>query len=141
MTTEDNKRLTARWFEEVFNQGNLATVDELLAPAAVSHMPSPAPDVVGPEAFKQVVRDFRTGLPDLHVALDDLIAEGDQVVTRWTLTGTHRGTFMGIPPTGNRVTATGISIVRFDGGQEIEAWNEWDAGGLGQQLRAAPAAG
>lgn len=139
MSAETNKQRTIRWFEEVFTQGNLATVDEL-APAAVSHMPSPAPDVIGGEAFKEVVRAFRAGFPDIHFTVEDLIAEGDKVACRVTFTGTHRGDFMGIPATGTLVTVSAIAITRWAGGKEVEAWSEWDAGGLEQRLRAAAAA-
>jgi steroid delta-isomerase-like uncharacterized protein len=136
MSTEENKRLLVRWPEEVFNQGNLDAVDELASADVVWHGPHPAPDCVGTEAIKQIVRDFRAAFPDLHIAINELIAEGDKTVHRATTTGTHQGEFLGIPPTGKHVTLTSMSICRWDGGKLVEGWDEADFCGLKQRLKA-----
>lgn len=137
MSVEANKQLSRRWWDEVFNQGNLATVDHL-APAVLSHMHSPGPDREGAEAFKQVVQHLRTAFPDLHITVDDIFGEGDKVVTRWTFTGTHRGEYFGIPSTSKEVMVTGMSVDRFAEGKLVESWNEWDGRGLERQLRSMP---
>jgi predicted ester cyclase len=136
MSAETNKRLMIRWLEEVFNQGNLASVDELAASDAVFHGPYPTPDVVGTDGVKQFVRDFRAGLADPRFTLEVLIAEGDLTAHRVTTTGIHRGELLGIPPTGNPVTMTSMTIFRWNEGRLVEGWDEWDLGGLRQRLRA-----
>lgn len=97
--SEENKALIRRYFEEVWNKGNLAFVDENMASSYVNHDPALAgfPQIQG---FKQRVTMIRTAFPDFHFTIDDMVAEGDKVVTRWTARGTNRGAFMGIPPTG-----------------------------------------
>ncbi len=98
--SEQNRAIVRRLYEEVFNQGNLGTADELLAPDARSHAgPSP-----GPEGLKRHTSMLRAAFPDLHQSIEDVIAEGDKVVVRTTCTGTHVGEFMGIPPTGRQFT-------------------------------------
>jgi predicted ester cyclase len=136
LSTEENKRLLIRWPEEVFNQRNPDAVDELAAADVVWHGPHPAPDCVGTEAIKRVVRDFLAAFPDLRIAGDELLAEGDKTVHRATTTGTHRGEFLGIPPTGRRVTLTSMSICRWAGGKLVEGWDEADLGGLKERLKA-----
>lgn len=134
--TEENKRSMVRLPEEVFNQGELDLLDEILSPGVVWHGPYPEPDTVGIEAIRQIVRDFRAAFPDLRIAIQDLFAEGDKTVHRATTTGTHRGAFLGIPPTGKRVAFTSISICRWDGGKLVEGWDEADFGGLRRRLTA-----
>ena len=140
MSTEDNKALVRRIIEEVWNQGNLAVVDELSDENVVNHNP-PGPPLQGPEAFKQFVLMYRSAFPDTHFTIEDEIAEGEKVVTRWTARGTHKGELMGIPPTGKQVTVTGISIDRFAGGKSIESWTNFDTLGMMQQLGVVPAIG
>ncbi len=114
MSTEDNKALVRRLYEEVFNRGNLPTVDELLATDYIDHtaLPGTSP---GPEGLKQFISMFRAAFPDLHFTIEDMIAEGDTVVVRQTYRGTHKGDLMNIPPTGKQVTITSIDIGRFAG--------------------------
>jgi predicted ester cyclase len=81
---------------------------------------------------------FYTAFPDMHYTVEDLIAEGDKVVCRWTVRATHQGEFMGVPATGKVVTWTGISITRFAGGKDVEDWESFDMLGLMQQLGAIP---
>ncbi len=138
MSTEENKALTRRVMEEMFNKGNLDVADELLAPDFVDHDPAMPEDVRGPEGFKEYVGAFRSAFSDLHIRIDDQIAEGDKVVTRWTGTGTHDGDFMGIAPTGNRGEITGMEIRRISGGKLVEGWEGYDALGLMQLMGAIP---
>ena len=138
MSAEENKALTRRVMEEMFNKGNLDVADELLAPDFVVHDPAMPEDVRGPEGFKEYVGAFRSAFSDLHIRIDDQIAEGDKVVTRWTGTGTHDGDFMGIAPTGNRGEITGMEIRRISGGKLVEGWEGYDALGLMQQMGAIP---
>jgi len=135
---EDNKAIARRTFEEIWNQGNLGVADEIYDASSVSHgtgveLPP------GPEGFKQYVSIYLSAFPDVHFTIEDQIAEGDRVVTRWIARGTHNGELMGIPATGKQVVVTGISINEFVGGKLVESWNNWDGLGMMQQLGVFPA--
>ncbi len=143
MSTEENKATVRRLTEEGWNQGNVAVFDELTAPNWVYHDPV-VPDVRTLEDYKRFVTETRSAFPDLHFMLEDMIAEGDKVVGRWTFHGTNTGaivTPMPIPATGKQVTMTGILIVRFAGGKGVEVWDQADSLGLFQQLGLIPAPG
>jgi steroid delta-isomerase-like uncharacterized protein len=140
MSLEGNKAIVRRLFQEAWNRGNLNVVDELLTTNYVFHEPISG-DIRGPGGYKQFVTVYRTGAPDIHFTIEDQVAEGDKVVTRYTTTGTHQGNFMGIAPTGKRLRVTGIAIVRFEGGKIAEDWVNWDALGLMQQLGVVPPLG
>ena len=135
MTTEQNKLSVRRSFEEVWNQGDMAVADMLHGENVIFHDPA-TPGVKGLAAFKQMVTMYRTIFANIHFTLLDQIAEDDKVVTRWQITCTHVGEFMGIPPTHRQVTATGITIDRFAGGKTVETWTNWDLLGVLQQLGA-----
>jgi steroid delta-isomerase-like uncharacterized protein len=138
MSAEVNKALVHRFFEEMLNLGNADVGDELFAVDAVDHAAFPD-QVAGREGFKQAVRLVHGAFPGIHYTVDDMIAEGDRVATRWTLRGTHAGEFLGVPPSGNQVTVTGINVLRFANGQIVECWETWDRLGMLQQLGALPA--
>jgi len=137
MSTEENKVLGRRWIEEIWDKGNLAVVNEILASNFVFHYAPPgvAPDR---EGYKQTLTMYRTSSPDMHYTVDDMVAEGDKVTIRWAGKGTHRGALMEIAPTGKKVTITGISIIRIAGGKIVEEWTEQDMLGVLQQLGVAP---
>ncbi len=135
--TEENKALLRRYTDEVVNKGNLDAADEMVAPGYVHHQP-PNPDQHGIDRFKQLVVDLRTAFPDIHVAIDDQIAEGDRVATRITIRGTHLGEFLGVAPTGRKVEMKGIAIDRCSDGKIVEGWECSDALGLMRQLGAVP---
>ena len=120
MSAEENKTIVHR-AEELWNTGNLAIADEVYAKNFVNHDPG-APDVRDLETYKGFIAAVRTGLPDFHVTIEDMIAEGDKVAGRWTASGTHLGELIGIPPTGKQATWTGMTIHRFAGGKIVEAW-------------------
>ena len=134
MSTEENKALARRVIEEMFNKGNLDVADELIAPDYVDHDPAMPEDVRGPEGFKEYVSAYRSAFSDLHVEIEDQLAEGDLVATRWTGTGTHDGELAGIPPTGNRVTLPGMEIVRISDGKLVEGWEGYDSMTMMRQL-------
>ncbi len=138
MQPEENKAVVRRFLEEIFNEGNLDVADELFAPDYVLHDPAAPEEVRGPEGIKQYVGMYRSAYPDTHFTIEDQIAEGDKVVTRWTGQGTHEGELMGIPPSGNRVTVTGILLDRVSGGKIEEGWVNYDALGMMQQIGAIP---
>ena len=140
MSTEENKAIVRRWMEECYNQGNLAVADELIAPDYVNHS-APLGQVPGVEGEKQYATMIRSAYPDFHVAIEDQIAEGDKVVTRYTVRGTHEGEFMGIPPTDKQITVTGVHIHRIAGGKVVEGWSEFDQLGALQQLGVVPPMG
>lgn len=131
-----NKAIFRRYFDEVLNTGNLDLVDELIAANYVSHYPTGYDFGGGPEDVKQIVTTVRTGFPNVHFTIEDVFAEGDRVVGRWTFGGTHQGDFMGIPPSGKQVSVMGIAIYRIVDEKIAEAWVAWDALGLMQQIRA-----
>ena len=137
MSVEENKADTRRAIKGFWNQGNMALLDEFWAPNYINHDPT-NPEVRDLEGFKQWVIAARTAFPDLNVTIDDLIAEGDKVVTRWTVRGTHKGEFGKIPATGKKVTFTGITISRFVDGKTVESWWSDDDLGLMQQLGVIP---
>ena len=139
MSTEDNKVLVRRFYEEVINQKNLALVDELCTTTHVYH--NPPTTLHGREEFKQLLSLYITAFSDARLTVEDQIAEGDRVVTRYTFRGTHQADLMGIPPTGKPVTVTGIIITRIVNGKSEEGWLNFDALGMLQQLGALPAMG
>jgi predicted ester cyclase len=137
MGIEQNKALYRQYIQEVFNEGRLDRLDELLSPSYV-YRNAPPGTPPGAEAIRQVVTMFRTGFPDLHITIDDQVAEGDLVCTRATTRGTHNGTIFGIAPTGNVVTMTGFTQVRIVDGRVAESWVTNDVMGLMNQLHAGP---
>jgi steroid delta-isomerase-like uncharacterized protein len=138
MSTEDNKALVRRAYD-AYNQRNWAAYYELFTPDCVGHYASMT--IPGLEAYKQFLSMYLTAFPDLHVTLEDIIAEGDIVVVRQTGHGIHQGDLMGIPPTGKQVTVTGINIARFANGKAVELWGNSDDLGLLQQLGVVPTMG
>ena len=140
MSAEEKKAIVRRFFEELWNQGKLDVADEIFATDYIFHEPV-AGEVRGPEGFKQFVSMYRIAFPDLQFRIEDQIAEGDKIVTRWTATGTHKGELMGISPTSVQVTVTGIGIARTDGGKIVEFWDNYDALGMLQQLGVVPPLG
>jgi steroid delta-isomerase-like uncharacterized protein len=136
---EQNKTIARRAFEEVQSRGNLALVDELVAGDYVGH--TPLKEIHGPEGAKQFFSMLREAFPNMQVTVEDQIAEGDKVVTRWTGRGTHKGHFQGMPPTGRQMTMTGITIFRIAAGKLVEGWTNADMLGLMQQLGVVPVPG
>ena len=132
--------LVHRWFAEVWNQGREETVDELFAANGIAHgLGEGDADARGPAAFKIFLHNMRSALPDVHIRIEDTIVQGDKAVVRVVLKGTHHGEGLGLPPTGRRVSISGIVIVRVANDQIVEGWNNWDQLGLLQQLGAIPA--
>ena len=143
MSVEENKAIARRMYEafgQAVSTGNWAALDAVLAADAIDHNPVPGQGP-GLEGVKQVFAVFAAGFPDIHFSVEDMIAEGDKVVSRLTMHGTHRGDFQGIAPTGKSITQTGIDILRIVGGKVVERWGEFDNLGLLQQLGVIPAPG
>ena len=138
MSTEDNKALARRGYEAL-NQRNWTAFEELVTPDLVFHYASMT--IQGFAAYKQFVSMYFTAFPDLRFTIEDMIAEGDEVVVRQTARGTHQGSFMGIPPTGKEAVVTGINILRFAHGKGVEEWFNGDDLGMMQQLGVIPAPG
>jgi len=135
MSAKENKALVRRFIKEL-NKGKaaaMAVIDELYATDWVGHS-GMGRDMYGIKDNKQYTSEFFKAFPDLHFTIDDLVAEGDKVAVRWTSTGTHKGEFMGRPPTNKKVTIWGIHIDRIAGGKVVEEWSRWDTLGLMQQL-------
>lgn len=131
-----NTALARRWFEEVWNQRREDTIDELLAEGSVGH--TRAGDLHSPEDFKiRIHGPFLQAFPDLKVTIDDTISEGDQVAVRWNALGTHLGDGLGMPPTGRKISITGITWIRYRDGKMIEGWDCWNQAALFEQLRQA----
>lgn len=140
MSTEENKAILRRFFEEVGYKGNIAAADELFAADVVDHTAPPG-QAAGLEGVKHNLSMFRTAFPDVHLAIEDMIAEGDRVVARYTARATQIGEFFGIPATGKQVNVTGISISRIAGGKIVEQWGNQDDLGMMQQLGVVPPMG
>jgi len=140
MSTEDNKALARRWLDEVWNKGDLSLIDELIAPNYVLHDPM-RPGLKGRTGIKESIATFQIAFPDIHFTIEAQIAEGEQVVTRYIVQGTHLGPLMGIPATGKQGTITGIDIYRITNEQIEEAWTNWDTLGLLQRIGVIPPMG
>jgi predicted ester cyclase len=131
---EKNKALVHRYWEEVWAKGNVAAVDEFMAPNYVEHriLPGIPP---GSEGLKQALTIYRSAFPDLEATLDDILAEGEMVALRWNIRGTHLGKWLGIPPTGNHFTAAGITHFRIAGGKMVEGWTSADLPPTEEEVR------
>ncbi len=136
MSVEENKALVRRFVEEFWNEGNMATADELMAVDAEIHMPTG--EVVNLDGLKSFASTFRGAFPDWHSTFEELIAEGDRVAERWTGRGSHQGELQGIPPTGKRVEVPGSVFYRIVGGKIVEFRGQLDMMGLMQQLGVIP---
>jgi steroid delta-isomerase-like uncharacterized protein len=134
--SEHNKTLMRRAVEEVWNQGNVDILDELVASDFIIH--APQAEIHGREGAKQYLAMLRGGFPDIHFTIEDQFADGDRVVTRWAARGTHTGAFQGIPPTGKQVRLAGTDIDRIANGKVVECWASTDDLGLLQQLGVIP---
>lgn len=134
-----NKRLMRRGIEQVWNRGEFAAIDELIASDFVAHLSSMSDDLHGPEGVRQYFAMIREGFPDIAFTIEDQIAEDDKAVTRWSARATHTGTFQGLPPTGKHIRLAGITINRFANDKVVEGWTSLDGLGLMQQLGVIPA--
>jgi steroid delta-isomerase-like uncharacterized protein len=129
------KQLARRWFDEVWNQREAAAISRLFATDGIAHgLGANGEDLIGPGGFLPFHDAFLGGFADLKITIDDLIEEGDRVAVRWHATGTLTGEGMGVPPTHKPMTITGMSVLRVQNGQIIEAWNNFDVLGMHQQL-------
>jgi steroid delta-isomerase-like uncharacterized protein len=135
MSIEENKAVLRRIIEELWYKKNLASVDELIDKNWVYHGAG-GQEFKGTEGFKHFVTMFTTAFPDFNVTIDDMVAEGDKVVSRMTARGTHQGNFMGIAPTGKKFAMQGITIHRIANGKEAESWQATDQLGMMQQIGA-----
>jgi steroid delta-isomerase-like uncharacterized protein len=130
--SEANKTAMKQFFQRVYNDGDIAFLDELTAPNFVSHdRGNPTHDRDG---VKLIVGAIKGAFPDVRFTADDVLAEGDRVAARFTMKGTQKGEFMGIPATNKAIVVTGIDIVRFENGKAVEHWHEWSGMELLQQL-------
>ncbi|HEU5431149.1 MAG TPA: ester cyclase [Thermomicrobiales bacterium] len=135
MSLESNKECIRQFFQRIWNDGEEAAIDEFIAEEAAGNDPDFG---IGREGFRRQWRQWREAFPDLHFVVEELVAEGDTVVSRWTLTGTHRGEFMGIPPTGHTIRVGGMSLDHLRDGKLVSGFDGWDALGLRRQLGALP---
>ena len=139
MLIETNKTIARRLLEEVWNKGNLAVLSDIIAKDHVSSGPGTLPGLpTGPDGTKQLVTVYRNAFPDVQFTVDEQIAEGDKVFTRWTAHGTHQGELVGIPATGKPATVTGIAVDRIVNGKIAESWGIFDQFGMMQQLGVIP---
>ncbi|HYT87955.1 MAG TPA: ester cyclase [Gemmataceae bacterium] len=129
----DNKAQSERWFEDVWNQRRTACIFEMLLADAVGHLEHG--DAVGPEPFAAVHAAFLAAFPDLKITVEGIVAEGDDVVVRWSATGMHRGEFLGVAATGKAVSFRGMTWHRYRDGKLFEGWDSWNVGGLMQHLK------
>ena len=136
--SEVNKDLARRMAEEIWNKGNLALVDEMFAQQYVYRNPMLPEGLMGPKAYKDLVTAYRTAFPDFHVTIDDLVAENDKIVARWTVHGTHKSVLQDpivtVPPTYKEITWSGVTISRVQNGKFIEDFMFGDALGFARQL-------
>lgn len=138
---EENIDLVRRFYDEIFNKGHLAVADEIIAAEFVEHIPQPVPgthSTIGPEAIRTFASMFRGAIPDVHVAIDDIIAAGDKVVARVTWEGTQTGSLFGADATDKSVRFMGIDIVRLESGKLVEHWGQVDVLAAISQLGYLP---
>ena len=133
MSSERNKALIRRLFDEVLNAGNFGLLDQLIGASYVEHNPV-ANQAAGAAGVRDRIRDLRKAFPDLRFVLDELVGEGEVVAARYHWQGTHKGTFLGIAPTGRRLSVRGMDFYRLEDGRVIEHWDVVDEFGMLSQL-------
>jgi steroid delta-isomerase-like uncharacterized protein len=138
MTTESNKQVMSR-FLEFINSASEALAQELISPDAVFHVPGRADPVKGPKGYLEIIAMMRSGFPDIQWALEEVIAEGDKIAARFTMRGTHKGPFFGVPATGKPIQVQAMNIYRLSDGKFVEERGQPDLLGLLQQIGAIPA--
>jgi steroid delta-isomerase-like uncharacterized protein len=139
---EENKAIVRQVYEDIRSGGNLDLVDAIFDQNYIGRDPTVIPqEVHGPEGFKQQTAGLRTAFPDLRFTIESLVAEGDEVVARWTARDTHRGELFGIPPTGKGVEVSGFGSWRILDGKIVEHWGNFDNMGMMQQLGVFPEPG
>jgi len=141
MSTEDNKSVVRRFYDKVMNGRNLAVLDDILAPTFEGFRVEGQTLSQNRQEFTQTMAMILNAFPDFHQTIHDWIAEKDKVVARWTIQGTQQGEYLGIPPTGKQINATGIDIFRVVDGRMEEHWVELDMLGTMQQLGVVPMPG
>ncbi len=133
--SDENIQLMRRWFQEVWNEGRVETVYELLSPDAVARGQRGAEaEIRGPEEFAKFVREIRGTFPDIKVTVEDVFGSNDKVVLRWSGVMTHTGDAMGLPASGRTVHSRGITIARIADGKIVEGWDNWDQLGMLEQI-------
>jgi steroid delta-isomerase-like uncharacterized protein len=135
-TSEQNKTLARRWFEDLFSRGDLDAANEIISADFVDHLTHE--DERGLEELKHYVTIYRAACPDIQDTVEDIVAEGDKIVVRWMSRGTHQGEFMGVAPTGRHVTFTGMRLFRIAESKIAESWVNIDERSLQEQLGTAP---
>ncbi len=143
MSTEHNKMLVRTLYEEIFSQGDTALIEQLFTEDYVNHDQSGPPGgwPTGKQGFHAVVATYRGAYPDLHFTIEEMLSEGDRVVTRWTARGANTGSLAGMPTTGKAVVVSGMSIERIADDKIAETWANWDQLGMLQQLGVVPTPG
>lgn len=139
MTLEQNKASARRWTDELWGRGNLAVADDIIAADYVRHDAGDPFPARGPEDVKKIVKMLRTMLPDLHLHIESMVAEGDMVVTRYTGIATDTVGYMGMPPTGKTIRTSAMQMFRFANGKIVESWAVRDDLGVLRQLGQLPA--
>ncbi len=132
---ENNKELARQFFEQIWNQGDESAIDRFISENAAGNDPKFG---VGRESFRLQWRKWRQAFPDIHFAVEEIIAEGNTVVTRWRLTGTHLGEYLGKATTGNKVDVDGVSIDRIENGVVVSGFDAWDSLGFREQIGLIP---
>ncbi len=137
MSADENIQLMRRWFQEVWNEGRMETIYELLSPDGVARGQRGAEsEIRGPREFETFVREIRGSFPDIKVEVEDVFAADDKVVLRWSGVMTHSGDAPGLPASGKTVRSRGITIARFVDGRIVEGWDNWDQLGMLEQIGA-----
>ena len=139
VSAEENKAVVRRFLEGIFSQGNPDVVDELADPDFVVHDPSSEAGDVDAQGVKESIAWSHNAFPELRVTIEDQVAEGDKVATRWRVSGTHQGEMMGAALTGNQVTFAGTQTDYLSGGKIVESWSNWDTLIMLRQIGAIPA--
>jgi steroid delta-isomerase-like uncharacterized protein len=137
----DNKAIVRRLYEEVWNKRKLEIISEIISPSHALQAPNISGSSIGPAAYKRNVSLFLAGYPDLRLTIQDIISEKEKVVACWTMSGTHKGDYMGVPATNKKVSVDGITIHHIANGKIMDSYSNWDALGMMQQLGAVPALG
>lgn len=134
---DQNKELVRKFMDECWNSGRVTSLEQLVTSQVKTHDPVFPGLAAGVDGLRQHITNSRKGFPDLHFTIEDIIGEGKEVVIHWTAKGTHRGDFLGMPPTNRSATVSGTSIFRIEGGKINECWVDWNLLSLTEQLGVA----